>query len=198
MLRWTGDNQFMSNQRVRKLTEGAILIALSTVLSLVSFQFWANGGAITLGSMLPIVFMAYRHGAKWGVLTAVANALVQLVLFGGTLQGNSLGVFVAAIFLDFIFAFGVLGLAGVFKRLPVGTAVSFTAGVALVIALRFVCHLLSGVLLWGSYVPEGVGAWAYSIVYNGSYMLPELLITVGGAFLLAMLPQTRSMLENRK
>lgn len=188
----------MNNQRVRKLTEGAILIALATVLSLVSFQFWANGGSITMGSMIPIVFMAYRHGVKWGVLAAVANALVQLVLFGGTLQGNSLGVFVAAVFLDFIIAFGVLGLAGVFKKLPVGTVVSFTMGTALVVVLRFICHLLSGVLLWGSYVPEGVGAWTYSIVYNGSYMLPEFIITVGGALLLAMLPQTRAMLENRK
>ena len=50
---------------------------------------------------------------------------------------------------------------------------------------RFLCSFASGILIWGEYAPEGQPVWLYSLTYNGGYMLPELIITVAAAVLLA-------------
>ena len=42
---------------------------------------------------------------------------------------------------------------------------------------RFLSHFLSGVVFFGMYAPEGMSPVVYSAVYNGSYMLPELVIS---------------------
>ena len=45
------------------------------------------------------------------------------------------------------------------------------------------CSFLSGVLVWGN-LNDGLAAWTYSLTYNGSYMLPETLLTMVAAVLL--------------
>ena len=65
--------------KTRILVEGALMIALSTVLSMIQIPLMPHGGSITLFSMVPILVMSYRHGAKWGVMTAFVNSLIQLV-----------------------------------------------------------------------------------------------------------------------
>jgi thiamine transporter len=73
--------------------------------------------------------------------------------------------------LDYPVAFGMLGAAGFFQRSPVIGIVIGGLG-------RFLAHFASGVVFFASYAPEGVSPAVYSAVYNGSYMLPETVISV--------------------
>ena len=88
-----------------------------------------------------------------------------------------------SILLDYVLAFTLLGLAGAiakpFKNRLVGVAV----GTAAVCGIRFLCSFLSGVLIWGN-LSDGLPAWTYSLTYNGSYMLPETILTTVAAVLI--------------
>jgi len=81
---------------------------------------------------------------------------------------------IISILFDYVVAFGLLGLAGIFRT----DAKGIFLGTCLGIFGRFICHIISGVVVWASYAPEGMNPLHYSIVYNGSYLLPELAITL--------------------
>ena len=106
-----------------------------------------------------------------------------------------LGIFIAAylilIFADYIVAFGSLGLGGVFRGSIKNQALSMAAGGALVSVIRFICHFISGATIWGGYA-EDTPVLVYSLTYNGSYMLPELIMTVIGALILGSLLDFRA------
>ena len=81
---------------------------------------------------------------------------------------------------DYIVPFGILGLSAFAKptegkRLSIIKA-SITFGV--LVAIRFICHYITGVAIWGQWAPDGMGKYLYSLIYNGQYMLPELIITL--------------------
>ena len=170
--------------KTRILVESALMIALSTVLSMIQIPLMPHGGSITLFSMVPILVMSYRHGAKWGIMTAFVNSLIQLVQgLGNLAYCQTLTAQVGCVLLDYLLAFTVLGFACLiakpFRSRTVGVGVS----AFVVCLLRFLCSFLSGVLVWGN-LNEGLNAWTYSLVYNASYMLPETLLTVVAAVLL--------------
>lgn len=174
------------NNKTRKLTETALLIAMATVLSLIQFPGpWVNGGSITLCSMLPICIIGYRYGVRWGILGGFVHGLLQLLLGVNGLKGISLETLVLSVILDYLLAFAVLGLSGLFRNTIKNPSVAFMAGSAIGIFLRFVCHFISGAFVWVSILNETGLNWAgilYSLEYNGSYMGPELVITlVAGA-----------------
>lgn len=174
------------NNKTRKLTETALLIAMATVLSLIQFPGpWVNGGSITLCSMLPICIIGYRYGVRWGILGGFVHGLLQLLLGVNALKGISLETLVLSVILDYLLAFAVLGLSGLFRNTIKNPSVAFMAGSAIGIFLRFVCHFISGAFVWVSILNETGLNWAgilYSLEYNGSYMGPELVITlVAGA-----------------
>ena len=168
------------------LVEAALMIALATVLStFFQLKLWPNGGSVTLFSMVPIVLIAYRHGAKWGLATGFVYSVLQLLLGGlSDLRAVSGGTFVAALFLDFFLPFTLLGLAGIFKGKLSNERLSMGIGAAFVTVLRFLCHFLSGFLLWGSIADDGIGAVIYSLTYNASYMVPEIILTTVAAVLI--------------
>ena len=88
--------------------------------------------------------------------------------------------------LDYVLAFTVLGAACVFAKPFKNRLVGIVVGVAAVCCLRFVCSWISGAWLWGSYQDSyewavGMNVWLYSFIYNGSYMLPEMVLTAIGA-----------------
>lgn len=85
---------------------------------------------------------------------------------------------IGCVLLDYLFAFTVLGLAGLFLPLFKNKLIGAAVGTAICGALRFLCSFLSGWLLWGSYAPEGWSVAYYSFIYNGSYMLPNIIIGV--------------------
>ena len=165
--------------KTRTLVECALMIALGTVLANIKIFEMPNGGSITLLSMLPFIMISFRHGVKWGLFTGLVNSLLQMLLGFYAPPAPGLLPLVGMILLDYVLAFTLLGLAGgiagLFKNRTVGVAV----GTAAVCGIRF----LSGVLIWGN-LSDGLPAWIYSLTYNGSYMLPETILTTVAAVLL--------------
>lgn len=188
----------------RILVEGALMVALATVLSILPFIDLPHGGSITLFSMLPMIVMSCRHGVKWGLFTSFVFSLAELALgLKNLAYCQTLTAQLGCVLLDYLLAFTVLGLACVFARPFKNRLAGVATGTAIVCALRFVCSFLSGYLVWYDYeyafswmsafgwgawfnahLGEHALCWVYSFAYNLSYMLPETLLTVVGAVLL--------------
>jgi thiamine transporter len=157
------------------LAEAIVIIALANVLYVISkfyfpFLKLPQGGSITLGSMIPLLWFALRRGLRWGVEAGIVYGLVHMVISGDIYYPTQ-------ILLDYPLAFGALGLAGAFKNQPV-------AGIGLGILGRFVCHFVSGVIFFGQYAWEGWNVFAYSAAYNATYLVPEFIISATVIFIL--------------
>jgi thiamine transporter len=178
------------NKTVRKLTESAIFIAIATVLSFLKIDL-PFGGGVTIVSMLPLIIISHRWGWKWGVFTAFVYAVLQM-LFGLDNVGYATTFLTAVgvIVFDYIVAYTVIGLSGIFDKPCSKTRKSLCIGIAVTFFLRFVCHYITGVWIWGGWMPESfmnmtmTSPWLYSFLYNGWYMLAELIITEIAANLL--------------
>ena len=169
----------MKKLTTRQLVESALMVAVATVLSLLKIDL-PFGGGVTLASMLPIILISHRYGFKWGLFTAFVYSVLQLIL-GVDNVGYATSAFMAAgvVVLDYILAYTVLGLSGLFGNSRKGVAV----GIAVTFFLRFVCHFITGVWIWGAWMPEEFmglpmsSPYIYSLLYNGWYMLAELIVT---------------------
>ena len=162
----------MKKINTRKLVESAMLIAVGTVLSMIKFDM-PMGGGITLCSMLPLILLSHRYGWKWGLVSAFVYSALQLVLgLDNVRYATGFGMAVAIVMLDYIVAYTVIGLSGVFDK-PMGK------GPAVTFCLRFICHFITGVWIWDAMWPNeyGMTSIVYSLAYNGSYMLGELVLT---------------------
>ena len=141
----------MEKTKTKVLAECGILIALAAVLSLIKVFKLPWGGSITLLSMLPICLISIRHGVKTGLFSSFVYAVIQLlfgILFDGLLGwGLTAGALISCILLDYIVAFTVLGLAGMFADKGMNGIIG---GTALAIFLRFVSHVFSGVFVFAS------------------------------------------------
>jgi thiamine transporter len=158
---------------LRALCEGAVLIALAQALGYLKLFELPQGGAITL-SMLPIFLYCSRWGFGPGMVASVAFSVLQLLLDGAYAYSwqSMLG--------DYILAFSLLGAAGLFHKQKYG----FFYGTVLGCALRFLSHYITGATVWAIYMPESffgmtmTTPWLYSALYNGSYMLIDMLLTL--------------------
>ena len=174
--------------KTRVMVECALMVALATILGYIPLFELPQGGSITLFSTLPIMVIGWRHGLKWGVFTGFVHGLIQMMLgFKNVLYCTTIGTMVLCILLDYILAFMALGLVDLFAK----PFQNHLAGVAVssvcVGMLRYLCSFLSGILIWGGYAPEGTPVWIYSLTYNGSYMIPEIILTAMAAVLVARL-----------
>lgn len=175
-------------KRILMITESAIMLALATALSIITFFKLPAGGSVTPFSMLPVLIIAYRYGMKWGFLVGGVYGLIQMILGLSALSyaTNALAA-VCIILFDYIVAFGVLGFGGLFRNTK-NQAIGFSLGVIVACTLRFLCHFLTGITVWADYASGIWGVIIYSLTYNGSYMLPELVITTAvGALLMSFL-----------
>jgi len=173
---------------LKSLTESAIMLAIATVLSLVQFAGpWVLGGSITFCSMLPVVMLTHRYGTRWGLLSAFTFSLLQLVLGLKNVQYAPDALTAAAIILlDYVLAYSVLGFSAIFNKVVKNRRYAIALGITVTFLARYLCHFVSGILIWEALWPNGLGwaPWVWSISYNGSYMIPEILITVTVALLL--------------
>ena len=187
----------MKNTKV--LVEGALMVALATILCFIRIIRLPWGGSVTLLSMLPIVLFSIKRGLKAGFAASVLFSLIQLFqgildgLFGWGLAPSML---IACIFLDYLLAYSIIGIAGIFRKKGL---TGWIVGIAIAVTLRFLVHFISGVVIWHSYgeLWEGFStenSVIYSLVYNGCYMLPELIFTLIGAAALLKVPQTSRLL----
>ena len=204
--------------KTKRLTESAMLLAVAIVLELVSKMFIPEmpfGGQVTLASMLPVVLISYRHGVRWGLVTGLAYAMIEMVIGARTVAaafqpgyfGDGTMILKACIMcvLDYLAAFTALGLGGAFRRRIQAPGPALGCGTVLALSARYAAHVASGWILFSGwaewfFTQDGFPAWGaalteqlspgmlglvYSMVYNGMYMLPELLLTTAAAVFLA-------------
>ena len=176
------------------------------------------GGQLTLVSMLPIVLISYRHGVRWGLTAALAYSLVQMALGGNTVaaafqpgyfgDGTMIGNAILMCLLDYVLAYTALGLGGCFRNRIADKGLALMSGGLVAMGCRYLAHIFSGYILFagwaewfftqegfpawgaalvGSVSPNALG-WLYSIVYNGMYMVPEMILTAIAAVLVAKIP----------
>lgn len=207
--------------KTKRLTESAMLLAMAIVLELVSKMIIPEmpfGGQVTLVSMLPVVLISYRHGVKWGLVSGVAYALIEMVLGAKTVAaafqpgyfGDEVMLLNALIMcvLDYLVAFTVLGIGGCFRDKIKNPGLSLMCGSLVALGARYVAHIASGYILFAGwaewfFTQDGFPAWGtalvsslspqllgltYSVVYNGMFMIPEMLLTAMAAVLVAKIP----------
>ncbi len=196
----------------KRLFTTAMLVAVATVLSLVQIIKLPFGGAVTLASMVPIIIAGYMYGVKWGLFTGFVYSITQILTGMDTVSaffmpGESQMILPMAIcvcLIDYILAFTALGLGGIFKGKLKSSYKEICLGAIVSTVLRFVFHIISGAIFFGSWagwffgdetglsqigIFKGFCDWVintvspnlmsifYSVVYNGFYMIPEIIIT---------------------
>ena len=166
--------QNKSHVNIRALTEGAVLVGLGFVLSFVKLYELPNGGSLT-PAMFPILFYALRFGLGRGLAAGFVFGLLQLLFDGAYAWGWQ------SMILDYLLAFAPLGLAGLFK----GKSWGIFPGTVIGCLGRFAVHHLSGITIYRIIEPTaipGIGTFdnaaLYSLVYNGSYMIPNTLLAL--------------------
>lgn len=165
---------------VKEMVVGALCIGLAFVLSYIRIWHMPMGGSITPASMLPIMLFAYIYGTPKGLIVAVAYGVLQLIQ-------DSYIVHWVQLILDYILAFGSLALAGLFRK-------SILPGIVVAGLGRFLFATLSGVIFFGEYAPEGQSALVYSLSYQATYLIPEIVICL----VIALIPAIRSTIEQLK
>lgn len=168
----------------RMLATAAICIAMSYLLSYLKIFSMPTGGSITVLSMLPLMIFAWLYGVGPGMIAGAAYGLLQLI------QRPEIYHIVQVLF-DYPLAFAMLGLAGVFRK--TGKAWALPAGVLLACFGRFLCHLFTGMVFFGSYAPTAGfwGVFTYSAIYNGGYMAVEAALSA----IVTALPPVQTMIK---
>lgn len=164
---------------IRELSAAAMCLALAFLLSFIRLWKMPQGGTVTPASMLPIMLFAYVYGTPKGLVVGLAYGFLQCLQDLYVLHW-------AQFLLDYIAAFMVLGLAGVFRKY-------IFPGMALAGLLRFVMHVVSGIVFFGHFTPEGQNVYAYSLGYN-SFALVDLAICIA----ITALPPVYKMVKSLK
>ena len=216
------ENKQTSISKTRRLTESAMLLAMAIVLELVAKMLIPEqpfGGQITIVSMLPVVLISYRHGMKWGFIASFTYSLLEMAMGAKTVSaaflpgyfGDGTMILSAIIMclLDYVVAYTLLGLGGLFRNKLQNPCVSLLCGSLVALGARYVAHIASGYILfagwaewfftqdsfpaWGAQLVEALSpealSLAYSAVYNGMYMIPEIIFTAVAAVILARVPK---------
>lgn len=179
----------------RTIVEAGMMLALAVVLGLIKPFSLPFGGSVTAGSMIPLLLLAMMRGPVVGIIVGVLYGVIDYMLGGW---------FVSLVqwVLDYPLAFGLLGVSGfVWKpvikgRVTEGIKYVLPIAAALVgIGLRFLSHFLAGIWFWGYLAPEGMPVWKYSLGYQASYLVPEIIIS--GFLLFFLAPTLTSYLRNR-
>lgn len=147
--------------QLKILVEGALCVSLSIALSFIKLFSLPQGGSVSL-SMLPLLIFTLRRGGFFGVTAGTVAGILHLFLGGYIIHP-------VQAMLDYPVASAALGLAGFFREKKY-------LGIALGVSANMFSSVLSGVVFFSSYAPEGMNIWLYSILYNGSIAIPEGII----------------------
>lgn len=205
----------------KRLAESAMLLAVAIVLELISKMFipeFTFGGQITLVCMLPVVLCSYRYGVKWGAVVAVTYSFLQMALGAKTVSaaflpgyfgdGALIGKALFMCLLDYVLAYTMLCLGGIFRNRIRKPAIALLCGALVALSARYLVHILSGYILfsdysewffslelfqpWGATLIETLSpnllGFVYSVAYNGCYMIPEMVFTAIASLLIAKIP----------
>ena len=152
----------------RQLVFCAMAVAAAMLTSYIKIFKAPMGGSVTLLSMLFICLAGHWYGLRTGLITAVAYGILQLI-------ADPYVISIPQLFTDYIFAFGALGLSGLFQNRKNGLVKGYLAGVL----GRYFFSFLSGMIFFGTYAADyGMAAPLYSLLYNGSYLFCEAAMTL--------------------
>lgn len=173
-----------------RMVLSAIMVALSILLENISVYQLPMGGSITLFSMVPIVVVGWLFGTSWGLRSGFVTSLI-FMLFGFKNFGYVSGAlsYIILVLADYVLPFTLIGLGGIFKGKFGGKApLEIGVGAFMVGIIRYLCHFISGITIWGAFASDDTmsAIVAYSATYNGSYMIPNTILTVVGCVLLAI------------
>lgn len=189
------NNTLTKKKNLRILVECGIMVAAAFVLNMFPIYQMPYGGKVTLFSMAPIMVIALRYGTKWGLSCGFVFSCIKLLMgISDIAYVPGVGMIFCAL-LDYTLAFSAIGLAGIFRNVKFvkdegkNKVVTTVSGVTFAMVMRFVCHLVSGALLWyeltkgwyaddPTHIVNKYGMWVYSFLYNGTYMLPELILSI--------------------
>jgi thiamine transporter len=174
----------MNNKKLLMMMEIAIFASIGLVLDQISFKIVPNGGSISL-VMLPIILIAIRWGLVAGLTTGLLLGIMQ-AMFGGFVIHWAQGL------LDYAVAFTVVGFAGLMKpfveralkmQKQMRVFLYFVIASTIGGMLRFIAHLLAGVIFFKEYAGDQ-NPWIYSIIYNCTYIIPSIILTAVVAVLI--------------
>ena len=152
----------------------ALMLALTIVLHQLRIYHMPQGGSVTLGAMVPLLFLTYRYGAGIGCLAGFVYGMINLMQ-------DAFIVHPLQVLFDYPLPYMALAIAAAVPgRIYLGAALAFAA--------RFLCHYISGVVFFGSYAPPDTSPYLYSLVFNATYLVPEAVICL---LLLRILPVPR-------
>ena len=161
----------MKRTKTLALCRGGIAVALALALSYLKIPVGAGFGGSVDFVMLPLIVFAALEGTLWGVGAGFVFGVLKYFL------GSGFGINWVSILLDYSIAYAAVGIAGLFgKRLSLGALCGCAA--------RFAVHFISGITVYASYMPEEFlglrmgSVWLYSLLYNGTYMLPNTVAAV--------------------
>ncbi len=182
--------------RVLRLTEGAVMLALATVLSLIKLIDLPYGGSVTAASAVPLILLAYRHGVGFGLFAGLAYGLLQLTFSSALSYVTGFWSVAAVVVLDYLVAFAVVGFAGAFRRMKT-QPIALLWGTVLYSVLRYLLHVLAGATVWAGISVPTAAALLYSFGYNATYMIPETVIAAAAAYFLGSVLNFRRDLPGR-
>ena len=168
---------------VAVLVKTSILLAVSFILNHITLFKMPQGGSITAFSMFTLFLAGYLFGPRQGILAGFAYGLLDLII-------NPYAVHPIQILLDYPLAFGAIGIGGLLRNSKHGMIKGYCLGVL----GRYVVVVISGIIFWGMYAAEGFNAVTWSLFYNMTYILPEVVATVA----ILLIPQIRNMFERFK
>jgi thiamine transporter len=171
----------------RIIAEIGVAVAIAAVLNFLPLWKMPQGGSISL-EMLPIFVIAFRWGGKSGLMAGLVYGLIQLIV-------NPYIIHPVQLIMDYPLPYMMLGVAGFFtirkRQSQEIDYFKFFTVTMIAVFLRFVVHVLSGVIFFSSYAPEGQNVWLYSIIYNGSFMLPSFIL----CYIILIIISKKSFLE---
>ena len=187
----TGNKRVTSSSALttKKLVYGGMCIAIAFILSAVKLYQMPQGGSITLASMFPIILYSLVFGPVAGIIAGIAYGFLQLIQDAWVLNW-------AQLILDYPLAYGFLGLAGLAPSFVKNIKVRVFIAVSIAILGRGLMHFLSGFIFFADSAPEGQSPVIYSLIYNGSYIIPELIITTILSIVLVSTPIYMTLKKN--
>ena len=170
-----------NKEKILIIAEIAIFAAIGLVLDLLATfysGYFPFGGSISM-AMIPIIIISFRRGAIVGVLCGVIVGLVSMSYTPVySIADTWYNVFLQ-IGMDYIFSYMLAGIVGIFKPLIKKMNHVFIITMATLVAgiLKFGSHFLSGILYWPEFPDQPMlERCIYSLVYNGGYMIPTIII----------------------
>lgn len=175
------NDQTPSTAHTKKIVYGGICISISFVLSYIRIFHLPQGGSITLASMFPLILYSMIFGPVAGIVAGLAYGMLQLIQ-------DMWVVNIAQLLLDYPLAFGCIGLAGIAPKAIKNIHLRTFLAVTVALIGRGAMHVISGWIFFADYAPEGMNPFIYSLGYNGTVILGELVTTLVLAMILVSTP----------